>query len=188
MRYWLLGGWGLLAATLAGCDTDQIQVVPVTPPGAVIPRPTPEGDDVAEAQGEMAATSVRNTTRADAAPLADPTPVGQPVTLENGLKYETVKEGTGEVLKPGHVGVLHYTGTLDDGTVFDSSKKSGKPAEFSFGLGGLITGWQVGIPGMKVGETRKLSIPPALGYKDKDHGDIPANSTLHFEVELVGVK
>ena len=188
MRLWLLGGWGLLASTLVGCDTDQIQVVPVTPPGAVIPRPAPEGDDVAEARGEMSASSVRGDARGEAAALAVSTPLGQSVTLDNGLKYETVKEGSGEELKPGRVGVLHYEGSLDDGTVFDGSKKHGKPAEFSFGLGGLITGWQLGIPGMKVGEIRKLTIPPALGYKDKEHGVIPANSTLHFEVELLGVK
>lgn len=188
MRLWLLGGGGLLALTLAGCDADQVQVIQVTPPGAVIPRPAPEGDDVAEAQGETINTSVRNGSRGDAAPLALPTPVGEPVTLDSGLKYETVKEGTGEELKPGHVGILHYVGTLDDGTVFDSSRKKGKPAEFSFGLGGLITGWQLGIPGMKVGETRKLTIPPSLGYKDKQQGPIPPDSTLHFEVELLGVK
>lgn len=186
MRSWLLGGWGVLALTLTGCDTDQIQVVPVAPPGAIIPRTAPEGEEAAEAQGEAIST-VRSDSR-DAAPLAAPTPVGEPVTLDSGLKYETVKEGTGEELKPGRVGVLNYEGTLDDGTVFDSSKRQGKPAEFTFGTNRLIKGWELGIPGMKVGETRKLTIPPALGYKDEDKGAIPPNSTLHFEVELLGVR
>ena len=188
MRFWLLCGWGLLSLTLVGCDTDQIRIVPVTPPGAVIPRPVPQGDEAAEARGESIGTVARGNAGGEAASLATPTPVGEPVTLDNGLTYVTVKEGTGEELKPDRVGILSFEGTLDDGTVFDGNKKLGKPTEFLFGTSRLLKAWELGVPGMKVGEIRKLTVPPALGYKDQDHGSIPANSTLHFELELLGVK
>lgn len=190
MRLWLLGALGMLSLSLAGCDPDQIHVVPVAPPGANIPRKAPEGDDVAQAQGESVTASTRSTDRGAAAPTAPPTPEGQSITLEGGLIYQTVKAGTGEELKSGRVGVINYEGTLDDGTVFDTTKKRGKPVEFAFGTGRLIKGWETAVPGMKVGEIRKLTVPPTLGYKDEDKSDqgIPPNSTLHFEIELVGVK
>jgi len=186
MRLWQLGAWGLLSLTLVGCDTDQIQVVPVAPPGAVIPRKDP--GEAAEAQGETVTASSRNVDRGEEPMKAVPTQVGSSITLEGGLNYETIKEGTGDELTPGRVGVINYEGKLDDGTVFDSTKKKGKPAEFAFGTGRLIKGWERAVPGMKVGEIRKLTIPPALGYGEQDKEDIPPNSTLHFEIELVGVK
>jgi FKBP-type peptidyl-prolyl cis-trans isomerase len=189
MRLWQLGAWGLLSLTLVGCDASQIQVVPVAPPGAVIPRKAP-GDDVAEAQGETVTASARNVDRGEEPMKAVPTPLGNSITLEGGLNYETLKAGTGEELTPGHVGVLHYEGKLDDGTVFATSRKDGKPSEFAFGTGRLIKGWERAVPGMKVGEIRRLTIPPALGYGDKDESDrgVPPNSTLHYEIELLGVK
>jgi FKBP-type peptidyl-prolyl cis-trans isomerase len=177
----------LLSLTLVGCDTSEIQVVPVAPPGAVIPRKAP-GDDVAEAQGETVTASARNVDRSEAPMKAEPTPIGSSITLEGGLNYQTLKAGTGEELTPGRVGVLHYEGKLDDGTVFDTTRKTGKPAEYTFGTGRLIKGWERAVPGMKVGETRRLTIPPALGYGDDEKPGIPPNSTLHFDIELLGVK
>lgn len=188
MRSCLLGGLGLLSLTLAGCDADQVQIVQVAPPGAVIPREAAPGEEVAEAQGESITASARNVSRGEVETLAKPTPVGRSITLEGGLNYVTRKEGTGEELKPGRVGVLMYEGKLEDGTIFDTTKKRNKPAEFSFGTGRLIAGWEKAVPGMKVGEVRELIVPPALGYKDEDKPGIPPNSTLYFEVELVGVK
>jgi FKBP-type peptidyl-prolyl cis-trans isomerase len=186
MRLWLLGACGLLSLSLAGCgDSDQFQVVPVAPPGATIPRKDP--GEAAEAQGEAVSATSRNLSRPEAA-TAKPTPVGQSVTLEGGLTYETIKEGTGEELTPGRVGVINYEGKLNDGFVFDTTKKAGKPTSFTFGTGQLIKGWELAVPGMKVGEVRKLIIPPALAYKDEDKPGIPPNSTLTFEIELVGVK
>src|SRR5262245_43121495 len=99
------------------------------------------------------------------------------------LKYRDIKEGTGEPVKPGATVTIHYTGWLLNGTVFDSSHHKGEPT--TFGLEGLIKGWQQGIPGMKPGGIRKLVIPPELGYGAKDNGKIPPNSTLVFEVELI---
>jgi peptidylprolyl isomerase len=101
-----------------------------------------------------------------------------------GLKYRDLKEGSGDPVKPGASVTVHYTGWLVNGTVFDSSRKGGEPVPFS--LKGVVRGWQEGIPGMKPGGIRKLVIPPALGYGNEPQGDnIPANSTLIFEVELI---
>jgi FKBP-type peptidyl-prolyl cis-trans isomerase len=97
--------------------------------------------------------------------------------------------GTGAEAKEGSTITVKYTGTLDDGTVFDSTaKQGGQPATFQLAKGSLIDGWVQGIPGMKVGGKRKLVIPPDLGYGSQAQGSIPPNSTLTFEIELVDVK
>ena len=99
------------------------------------------------------------------------------------MKYETLKEGTGPELKSGQTAVVKYEGKLENGEVFDHSSH-----EFPIGTGGVIKGWDEAIPGMKVGEVRKLTIPPEMGYGKLTKPNIPANSTLIFEVELVGIK
>ena len=86
---------------------------------------------------------------------------------------------------------VHYTGTLDDGTVFDTSEQGEKPEPRSFeiGNGAVIAGWDEGVPGMKVGERRRLTIPPELAYGAQGQPpQIPAAATLHFDIELLGVK
>ena len=84
---------------------------------------------------------------------------------------------------------VHYTGKLEDGTVFDSSKNPGRdPFTFTLGLNQVIQGWEKGFAGMKVGGTRTLTIPPEMGYGARGAGDvIPPNATLIFDVELLGV-
>ena len=105
--------------------------------------------------------------------------------ISKGVRYRDIKEGEGEPCPAGAKVKIHYTGWLSNGTVFDSSKDRGEPATFE--LGGLIEGWQEGIPGMKRGGIRKLVIAPEKGYGSQDtgNGKIPANSTLIFEVELL---
>jgi len=175
---------------LSGCG-DPGQIVAVTPPGAVIPKQVPE-DQTAEALGESAVHAARtgssDKASAELHPPAPPTEPGETKTLEGGVTYETIKAGTGEEFRSGRVGVINYEGKLDNGTVFDTTKTRGGPAEFVFGSGRLIAGWEMAVPGMRVGEVRKIVVPPEMGYKDKDMGDIPPNSTLTFEVELVGIK
>jgi len=104
-----------------------------------------------------------------------------------GLIVQDEVIGTGAEAAAGSLVSVQYTGKLENGTVFDTS--AGKaPIEFPLGQGYVIKGWELGITGMKVGGKRLLIIPPDMAYGDKDNGPIPANSTLIFEVELVGVK
>ncbi|MEO1764035.1 MAG: FKBP-type peptidyl-prolyl cis-trans isomerase [Cyanobacteria bacterium J06629_18] len=111
------------------------------------------------------------------------------VTTSSGLKYEVLKEGTGEQAKPGQTVVVHYTGTLEDGTKFDSSRDRGQPFEFPVAQGRVIKGWDEALSDMKVGERRKLIIPPDLGYGSRGAGGvIPPNATLIFDVEFLGIK
>jgi len=99
------------------------------------------------------------------------------------LKIEDVKVGTGAAVKAGDTITVHYTGTFADGTKFDSSLDRGEPFVFEVG-GPVIQGWNEGVLGMQAGGTRKLVVPPALGYGANDYGPIPGNSTLYFTIEL----
>jgi len=106
-----------------------------------------------------------------------------------GLVIEDVKTGDGAVAEANKLVSVHYTGTLENGQKFDSSKDRGEPFEFTLGIGQVIKGWDQGVQGMKVGGVRKLTIPPELGYGERGAGNvIPPNSVLHFEVELLDVK
>jgi peptidylprolyl isomerase len=104
------------------------------------------------------------------------------------LKYEDIVEGTGASPQSGQNVTVHYTGTLENGTKFDSSLDRGQPFTFQIGVGQVIKGWDEGVMTMKVGGKRKLIIPPHLGYGARGVGPIPPNSTLIFEVELLDVK
>jgi FKBP-type peptidyl-prolyl cis-trans isomerase FkpA len=109
-------------------------------------------------------------------------------TTPNGLTYQDLTEGAGAEAAKGMQVSVHYTGWLMDGTKFDSSKDRNQPFDFPLGAGQVIRGWDEGVAGMKVGGTRKLTIPPSLGYGARGAGGvIPPNATLVFEVELLGV-
>ncbi len=113
-------------------------------------------------------------------------------TTPSGLQYEDTVEGSGDAAQAGRTVSVHYTGWLyNDGTKgakFDSSKDRGVPFEFGLGAGMVIRGWDEGVQGMKVGGTRLLVIPSALGYGARGAGGvIPPNATLMFEVELLAV-
>jgi FKBP-type peptidyl-prolyl cis-trans isomerase len=103
------------------------------------------------------------------------------------LKIETLEEGDGKEAEPGDEVSVHYTGTLRDGTEFDSSYDRGEPFTFVLGIGEVIQGWDQGIVGMKVGEKRMLEIPSSLGYGEGGSGIIPPNAGLIFETELVSI-
>jgi peptidylprolyl isomerase len=124
--------------------------------------------------------------------LAGPTPTtdAQTKTSSSGLKYVDLVVGTGASPKPGQVVTVHYTGWLTDGKKFDSSLDRGMPFQFPLGQGRVIKGWDEGVSTMKIGGKRKLIIPPDLAYGAKDVGNglIPPNSTLVFEVELLGAQ
>ena len=110
------------------------------------------------------------------------------ITTDSGLKYTEVKEGTGATPQKGQTVTVHYTGTLEDGTKFDSSRDRGQPFSFKLGVGQVIKGWDEGLSTMKVGDRRKLIIPPDLGYGARGAGGvIPPNATLIFDVELLKI-
>ena len=107
---------------------------------------------------------------------------------ENSLTVQEVSVGTGAVAEAGDVLTVHYVGTLTDGRVFDSSRDTNTPFDFTLGMGSVIRGWDEGLVGMRVGGKRMLIIPPSYGYGAQGVGTIPPNSTLIFEVELLNVK
>ncbi|MDD2808559.1 FKBP-type peptidyl-prolyl cis-trans isomerase [Rhodoferax sp.] len=114
-------------------------------------------------------------------------------TTASGLTYEDTLVGEGELASKGQSVTVHYTGWLyqdgQQGGKFDSSKDRRDPFVFSLGAGMVIKGWDEGVAGMRVGGTRVLIIPPALGYGARGAGGvIPPNATLKFEVELLAVK
>jgi FKBP-type peptidyl-prolyl cis-trans isomerase len=105
------------------------------------------------------------------------------------LVIEDLRPGTGAEAKPGSRVTVHYTGTLTDGSKFDSSRDRNEGFTFKLGAGQVIKGWDQGVAGMKVGQVRKLTIPPELAYGVRGFPPvIPPNSTLVFEVELLEVK
>ncbi|MGD1907700.1 MAG: FKBP-type peptidyl-prolyl cis-trans isomerase [Leptolyngbyaceae cyanobacterium] len=109
------------------------------------------------------------------------------ITTDSGLEYLEVVEGTGAMPQRGQQVTVHYTGTLEDGTQFDSSRGRG-PFTFTIGVGQVIKGWDEGVATMRVGGQRRLRIPPDLGYGARGAGRvIPPNATLIFDVELLRI-
>lgn len=182
------------SAILAGCDkcsggksptadttgnTTTSGSTPVSKPDAASSTP-PASEPTAASTSAATSDSASSTTTATsqaAAPSGD------------ALQITDVKAGSGAEAVDGKKLSVHYTGTLVDGTKFDSSKDRGAPFSFVLGSGMVIPGWDQGLKGMKEGGVRKLTIPPALAYGNRAVGGvIPANSTLLFEIELVKVE
>lgn len=111
------------------------------------------------------------------------------ITMPSGLRIQDLRVGDGPSPLPGQTVKVNYIGTLENGKEFDNSYKKGGPVDFKIGVGRVIKGWDEGLMTMKVGGKRKLFIPSKLGYGQSGHGaDIPANSNLIFEIELLGIK
>jgi peptidylprolyl isomerase len=110
------------------------------------------------------------------------------VTTDSGLKYKEIKVGAGATPTQGQTVTVHYTGTLEDGSKFDSSRDRNSPFSFKLGVGQVIKGWDEGLSTMKVGGRRQLVIPPELGYGARGAGGvIPPNAVLIFDVELLKI-
>jgi cyclophilin family peptidyl-prolyl cis-trans isomerase len=113
---------------------------------------------------------------------------GAKVKTPSGLEYEDIVVGTGASPVQGSIVTVHYTGRLTNGNKFDSSLDKNQPFQFVIGFGNVIKGWDEGVMSMKVGGKRRLTVPPELGYGARGVGSIiPPNSTLLFDVELIGV-
>ena len=110
--------------------------------------------------------------------------------IMQGLKINDLTVGSGATAQDGDVITVNYTGTLDNGTVFDSSYARHQPFTFTLGVGQVIKGWDLGLVNMRVGGKRELTIPPDLAYgaQGVPQAHIPANATLHFTVELLSVQ
>ncbi len=170
MKKYVILFWSILI--LVGCGKKEDQ---------------PAGDmgNVSESNvtgDEAVATGTMNNTDKEAVAMGDT------ITTETGLQYLIYEAGTGDIPEKGDILVVHYTGTLEDGSKFDSSRDRDKPFEFPLGMGRVIRGWDEGFSSMRVGDKRRLIIPPELGYGSRDMGRIPPNSTLIFDVELLEIK
>jgi FKBP-type peptidyl-prolyl cis-trans isomerase FkpA len=144
----------------------------------------------AKKEEESPVSNTPAQTPAVAAVPATEAPAPTVVADVTELKIEDTKVGTGTLAEAGKRVSVHYTGRLTNGKTFDSSKNRGEPFAFQLGAGEVIKGWDQGVAGMKVGGTRKLTIPPSLAYGEAGAGGsvIPPNATLVFEVELLGVE
>jgi FKBP-type peptidyl-prolyl cis-trans isomerase len=164
---------------LAGCSQPQVSQSQQQS-GQAVPPPNPV------VQSQPAQSQPEQTPANNSANNSNNT-----MTTPDGLKIETTQPGTGtQAVKSGDTVSVQYTGTLTDGTKFDSTADhGGQPFSFTVGAGQVIKGWDEGLIGMKVGEKRTLTIPPSLGYGATGAGDsIPPNATLIFDIQLVSIQ
>lgn len=177
LQEWVGGGY--IFAEFSENTVDSLGVTPQGVHHIHVDRAHPENSYVETAENPWVIFGAEPA--AQAPPKYDPDKL---ITTESGLGYAVLKEGDGPVAKTGQQVMVHYSGWLEDGTKFDSSRDRKQPFSFSIGRG-VIKGWSEGVAGMKVGEKRLLKIPPELAYGDTPPGGIPKGATLLFEVDLL---
>jgi FKBP-type peptidyl-prolyl cis-trans isomerase len=175
-------------------DNSAIAIAKVTPYESIAFATPPGNIATPITQTALAPTVVtENSTLIASKKMSDnavtnPSGWNNAVTTPSGLKYIDIEEGTGEAPKTGQKVTVHYIGTLENGTEFDSSVGRNRPFDFQIGVGQVIKGWDEGVGTMKVGGKRRLIIPSELGYGSRGAGGvIPPNATLIFDVELLKV-
>lgn len=172
---WLIAA--VLALTVVGCANNDATENAAPADTAATASPTPQASPTPASPPGPATNGGKMATG------------GKMTTTASGLKYQDTKVGTGAVAKTGQTVQVHYTGTLTNGTKFDSSRDQNKPFTFTIDGGQVIKGWDEGVQGMKVGGRRRLTVPPDLGYGAAGAGGvIPPNATLVFDVELLGIQ
>jgi FKBP-type peptidyl-prolyl cis-trans isomerase len=179
----------VLVLAQIGSDKDNSAIASATPLGSIALSTSPESiatpitQTITQKIPAATVTTENNTLIASKKMSED-----NAVTTASGLKYIEIEEGTGEAPKTGQKVTVHYIGTLEDGTEFDSSVGRNRPFDFQIGVGQVIKGWDEGVGTMKVGGKRRLIIPSELGYGSRGAGGvIPPNATLIFDVELLKI-
>jgi peptidylprolyl isomerase len=157
--------------------------------GATPESEQPAATSASDTDAEPAEESSEESSTEEEETTGEEMPSDEMMTTASGLKYTILSEGDGEKPAKGSVVQVHYTGTLEDGTKFDSSLDRGEPIQFALGVGQVIPGWDEGIALLGVGDKAEFIIPSELAYGERGAGAIiPPNATLHFEVELVGIQ
>jgi FKBP-type peptidyl-prolyl cis-trans isomerase len=174
---------------LAGCGKPPM-AVPAGAPGTELVEipPTQKPEDAPAALGESRLLIEKEKAEQKVATSSVSELLDPEKAKEAGLKIEVIAPGQGEGAKTGQMVRVHYTGTFTDGKVFDSSVSRNTPFDFRLGEMQVIAGWEVGILGMKKGEKRKLTIPSVMAYGERGRGNIPPDTTLLFDVELLEIK
>lgn len=149
-------------------------------------QPTIEQTTAEPAETEP--TEIEATEASDMTDSSSTPPESTILTTESGLQYRKIVEGTGAQPQRGNTVLVHYTGTLVDGTKFDSSRDRDRPFSFKVGVGQVIRGWDEALSLMHVGDRWEITIPPELGYGQRGAGGvIPPDATLIFDVELLRI-
>jgi FKBP-type peptidyl-prolyl cis-trans isomerase len=177
---------GLSLSLAWGCG--QPEIIPAMPPGVEPPKMELAESEQSVALGEGGMPGTENKARGGALVEADnpPTEMGKIVFALSGMKYTTLKPGSGKAAKTGQTVTIHYVAKFVDGKEFDNTRKKDAPVTFVLGANDApIKGWNEGVAGMLIGEIRKITLPPELAYGTDGNQLVPPSTTVEFDVELI---